>query len=614
MGTCKRTQQANTESACASLLTSSLADSIVIYTQAQNYQGNCVLDECNGASFVASLTNSTAFRRDCSRVCNNITMTSFTNRHVINAVPEVTFIADSRKNCTEYCIEVALDGIRCAAVHKTNEDICEIFLYTSCSAHIFQHDLQSYSTIDYLTCNISLPPRCCSLPLPQNGNVTYTGLEVGGIATYLCNTGFSLSLNDTRTCQTNLTWTGNQPTCDAVSCGPPISIANGSFTLTLSQTVTYTCDTGYTLWGIAEITCGSDGLWRDVPTCNITDCGHPLTIPNGDIINVTSTLYQSSIIYTCDVGFTMLGLSTRYCANDGNWTSIPPNCIIVDCGAPSSIANGFVDVNNTTYQEIAHYSCNSGYILSGNSSRTCQEDGQWSESEPYCIIDCVEPPSIAQNGTVAYNDTLDGSLAIYMCDDGCEMTGENQTTCLSNGFWSNTAPNCSCSIQCEAVSDPTNGYVNISDDTNGATLAIYSCLSDYVLYGNSNITCTPAGVWSSEPPTCRLRDPVPIFLMPCVCNTGESAFSNMTQEEIVVQLIKDTQIDVKKTAKAQQKLHCIDDSRQSSLVIGTVGILFISIVFGVIVLLDGVSIVFKCQNKRTNDHVRNFRWNGKGTL
>ena len=56
----------------------------------------------------------------------------------------------------------------------------------------------------------------------------------------------------------------------------------------------------------------------------------------------------------------------------------------VDCGTLIDPDNGEVLVSSTTYTSVATYSCNTGYILEGENTRTCQESGLWSGSEPSC--------------------------------------------------------------------------------------------------------------------------------------------------------------------------------------------------------------------------------------
>ena len=46
--------------------------------------------------------------------------------------------------------------------------------------------------------------------------------------------------------------------------------------------------------------------------------------------------------------------------------------------------NGAVDVSTTTYQSTARYSCEVGYQLSGDATVTCLASGQWSDAPPQC--------------------------------------------------------------------------------------------------------------------------------------------------------------------------------------------------------------------------------------
>ena len=55
-----------------------------------------------------------------------------------------------------------------------------------------------------------------------------------------------------------------------------------------------------------------------------------------------------------------------------------------DCGSLTDPANGSVTLTAGTSGQTATYSCNTGYILVGDSTRTCQATGKWSGSAPTC--------------------------------------------------------------------------------------------------------------------------------------------------------------------------------------------------------------------------------------
>ena len=60
-------------------------------------------------------------------------------------------------------------------------------------------------------------------------------------------------------------------------------------------------------------------------------------------------------------------------------------CFVVDCGKLNDPANGGVTtIGGTTFESLASYSCNDGYILSYPVGRTCLSTCQWSGEEPRC--------------------------------------------------------------------------------------------------------------------------------------------------------------------------------------------------------------------------------------
>ena len=57
----------------------------------------------------------------------------------------------------------------------------------------------------------------------------------------------------------------------------------------------------------------------------------------------------------------------------------------MDCGSLTDPAYGQVDLTSgITFGRTATYSCNTGYNLVGDSTRTCQATGEWSGSAPTC--------------------------------------------------------------------------------------------------------------------------------------------------------------------------------------------------------------------------------------
>ena len=100
----------------------------------------------------------------------------------------------------------------------------------------------------------------------------------------------------------------------------------------------------------------------------------------------------------------------------------------VRCEDPSSLKDGFIEVSNFkgkyVYGSLATYHCNPGYILWGNASRLCSEDGEWNGVQPQCKpITCGQPPEVKNGHFRLMNGTSTAwkSLVVYSCHLGHRM-------------------------------------------------------------------------------------------------------------------------------------------------------------------------------------------------
>ena len=139
---------------------------------------------------------------------------------------------------------------------------------------------------------------------------------------------------------------------------------------------------------------------------------------------------------------------------------------VADCGNLTNPTNGQVSTTaGTTEGQTATYSCNTGYNLVGDGTRTCGANGNWSGSEPTC-----ERMLLLNNLPYKY---------------------------AHNVFLLSTA------VDCNALSDPSNGQVSHTAGTTFGQTATYSCNTGYNLVGDSTRTCEAAGEWSGSEPTCQ---------------------------------------------------------------------------------------------------------------
>ena len=94
----------------------------------------------------------------------------------------------------------------------------------------------------------------------------------------------------------------------------------------------------------------------------------------------------------------------------------------MDCGSLNDPGNGSVNhTSGTTFGQTITYSCNTGYNLVGDSTRTCQATGEWSGSAPTC------------EGTL-----LKGNMALWMaCQKVCKQGRDdiNQPSPIPASFY-----------------------------------------------------------------------------------------------------------------------------------------------------------------------------------
>ena len=243
----------------------------------------------------------------------------------------------------------------------------------------------------YLTFTV----QCSTLPDPSNGRVNQQGNRPGDRASYTCNSGYELVGQSTRTCQNNGEWSGDAPTCTQIVCpnlsNPPngrVSLSTGVF---IGSRATYTCDSGYSLVGVSTRVCQNDGTWSGrAPICRIIRCGG-LNSPSNGLVTIINDTPGGTAVYTCNSGYTLVGRDTRTCQDDGSWSGIPPICRRVRCADLPDITNGEVSFSSSINfpGSTATYTCTVGYTLVGNATRTCLESGEWSGVEPLCTGECL---------------------------------------------------------------------------------------------------------------------------------------------------------------------------------------------------------------------------------
>jgi len=361
----------------------------------------------------------------------------------------------------------------------------------------------------------SSEPTCqivsCSALLPTSPlSVTETALTFGGVALYTCSTGHEIIGADTRTCQADGNWSGLEPSCQIVSC-PPLS-ATYPLTviapfLTYGEIATYTCESGYDLIGIGQRTCQSDKSWSgSQPSCSIITCPPPSPPTNGQVeLLGPDTSIGQQINYTCDKGYTLNGTNIQECQLNKTWSGNIPVCEIVSCLSLIVPNNGHVEYpNGIAYGAEAVFTCSPGFYLDDNSTALCTSTGTWSIGSPTCKrLSCGPAPSV-QNGTALLlnGTTLYGDIAQITCNTGFTVS-PNILECLANQTWGGAHTTCQ-PVPCSKLNKPENGTVAVTSNPVYEDIAMFECDSSFELLGEANLTCNASGQWDHNTPVCEM--------------------------------------------------------------------------------------------------------------
>ena len=256
-------------------------------------------------------------------------------------------------------------------------------------------------------CPAILPPDVGSV-MPQQcekGN-----LPINFVCTSKCMPTRNLVGNSKSVCLSDGTWDGQQSICEE-SCHPLGNLPNGKIkpiqciaNLSSSGKVCdMQCGDGFFLTGKHRITC-VDGKWLGgVASCSHDHCDRIVSNQNTESISysglINSAIVPSSAVYiSCNPGYHTFAPSQRVCLPSGEWSSGADTCEEIRCSPLAKLYNGEVSpsicaetTNGIQVGTVCYYLCNSGYVLSGISSRECLLGGQW--SFPEIMIACLDTVS-----------------------------------------------------------------------------------------------------------------------------------------------------------------------------------------------------------------------------
>ena len=216
---------------------------------------------------------------------------------------------------------------------------------------------------------------------------------------YNCDVGFVLSGLSSVRCEANGVWSSPPPICEPISCGPPPTVDYATYTgvdFFYLDRVSYICADGYSLLGNDVLLCTYDGSWEgERPVCEELSCGHPPQLPFATTVLSGGTGVGTSATFQCSVGYYLVGSSTAMCLPDLKWKveGNDPFCQPVDCFNPPKIVNGRPIFTSTTFDASVIFECDVGYRMSVEGELICGMGGNWKGTMGVCEAKgCGFPP------------------------------------------------------------------------------------------------------------------------------------------------------------------------------------------------------------------------------
>ncbi|CAH1783116.1 unnamed protein product, partial [Owenia fusiformis] len=384
-----------------------------------------------------------------------------------------------------------------------------------------------------------VPKTCPGIQPPDNGGFNPIGSSIppytaGDTVAFICNQCYKLTPNlNSIKCETSGDWNRDVPQCIGPSeCqGLPSNPRNGEVDLRdkrCGTTVTYSCNTCYSLQGDEERECTVNG-WRPQaePSCKLLQCADDLPVPENGVILEENNDCDKSVRFGCKPGFNLQGPSTVTCQQDGpnsaNWQGPFPTCTsnvcTFDIETEGVIENGEIDLNPAKTDEPPYvpgskitWKCAPCYeIARGRDDKTiptitCTDKFKWDRPVPRCTIKrCFPSPASPANGVSSSVDNKCGTKVFYTCND-CYKPDDISLTirqCSEDGWRPKQAPIC-VEISCEELPPPNFGRIVRQNKACRGTVE-FACDEGYTLNGENNIRCISVGgfaFWEFDPPIC----------------------------------------------------------------------------------------------------------------
>ncbi|KAL7984743.1 hypothetical protein Chor_003313 [Crotalus horridus] len=182
--------------------------------------------------------------------------------------------------------------------------------------------------------------ECPNLDAPQNGELNcshpHGSFAYNSSCAFSCDMGFVRIGTHQLQCTDLGKWTAATPSCEAIQCPPLKNPENGKENCSnpyghfaYYSSCMFSCNSGFELAGSEKLNCTDQGNWTgDTPICEALKCPELQAPKNGQLKcsqSYGNFTYNSSCIFSCDMGFKKIGSKRLNCTATGEWTGFAPN-------------------------------------------------------------------------------------------------------------------------------------------------------------------------------------------------------------------------------------------------------------------------------------------------
>nr|BAE16761.1 complement regulatory soluble protein [Gallus gallus] len=342
-----------------------------------------------------------------------------------------------------------------------------------------------------------------------------------------CEFRYALLGSDTATCQEDGSWDPPPPQCQRSSCDDPPDVQNAvkarlaGNLFPIETVITYECKTGYEFSpGVVmeHISCQPDYTWTEVPPpCKRISCPNPATKTGMQISfwdRKDTYVFGDRVRIICDPGYVFKDRDDDVmlqCTNNGTWNRAAPECIPEPHCPKPAVDHGreaYNSKNDYTVGTKVRIECDEGYTLSTQQLVTCQADGNWFPSLPYCQKACGPPPQSTSglNVNATSSSFPYGYRVEYSCAAGLSLIGDESLYCTSedgvNLEWSGPAPECR-AVHCPKPVVENGEMVTLRHTFPYGTSVSFYCKEGFMLRGSAESRCVADGTWQPALPKCQ---------------------------------------------------------------------------------------------------------------